>query len=381
LYYREEDKSILNWELIHTTSTLDIDVTILAKIETIKKKIKEEKENIAFWKEDLRDFEGDLPTADDDKKPRVLRRIKERKEDLLDAEAELDKLFSELKSIIKNSEKETLKESLKSALFKLNYSPQLQFFEDKIIANNVNAFIVQGGHQCGQDLLKKRLIEKAGLRYEGELYQEVTIDFSANSLTTSNIWTRIKEELWEIDAFEPEDIIKEIHQRYFAEGKDLLFIFNNIHHFDTNKTFPIVKTFWEHFLAGFFPLIKGKTHKNRIILIVIDRDCQFEKVDDKYISNKEIIFKDNLKNADKISKLTHIMPIVHPVFAQQLADWKTNQDLPIDFGLTTEKLEKITGSDGNLMLPTIKELCKTTNMESLYELYFSKYAYRKIDNL
>jgi len=382
LYYRVEEESILDWQLIMTANSRDIDTTLLKKIETIKKAIKEGNEEIPFLEEDLSDLKKKLERVGDDKKSHVQKRIARKEKELAEVETDLTAQYSKLKEIIKSSEKKTLKENLKLALRKLNYRPQLQLFEDKIITNKINAFIVQGGHQCGQDLLLERLIEKAGLRFEGEFHEEIKVDFSANSLTLENILTRIKTDLWAIEAFEPNEIIKEIYEKYYAEGKDLVFIFNNIHHFETDKTFPVIKTFWENFLTGFLPYLKGQPPKNRIILIVIDKGCQFKKTANGFVSDKEKIFQDNLKNIDNnFSQWTHVMPIVHPVFAQQLSDWKTDQDLPIDFGLTTEKLEKITGNNGNLMLPTIKELCKITNMENLYELYFSQYGHRKTNKL
>lgn len=386
LYYREEDKSILDWELIHTATTLDVDTITLKKIETVKKEIKTEKENIGFLKEDLLDFEDSLADLDENspKRSRFLRRVKNAKEDLLEAEDILTAHFSKLKSIIKSNDKIVLTESLKSALFKLNYGPQLDFFEKKIISSKINAFIVQGSHQCGQDLLKERLIERAGLRYEGNYHEEIQIDFSANSfeaLTINNIWGRIKEELSAIEAVEPQKIIQEIYEKYYSEEKDLVFVFNNIHHFQTDKTFPVIKTFWKDFLNGFLPLLAGTTIKNRVILIVIDKSCHFEKTGNDFVSSKEEIFKDHLESLTELAGRTHIMPIVHPVFAEQLTTWKRHQDLPIDFGLTTDKLKKITGAEGNLMLPTIKELCKITNMEEIYQLYFSQYVHRQTDNL
>ena len=377
LYYREEDKLHLKWRLIETDPDLrDLDTAFLKKIEVIRKKIAAQQSVIETCIEKLKQWET-VP-HEVRNTPFMIEKEKEDKTQLKNAETSQFQLLNELSGLLTKCNKAELENRLDQALSRLNYKSQIQAFEDEIANNNLMAFLLQGSLNCGQDLLKERLIDIAGLRYHGEFYQEIKIEFNSRSYSSLNeqtVWSRIKEELLDLNSSEPRSIVKEIYDQYFSQQKDLVFIFDNVHVAPPEQILSLIKHFWEIVLEVFQDRIASQATTNKVLLLIIDKNCILRKQGDCFSSNKENIYRQFLDAENSIKDNIQILPMVTPLFFEDLRDWKTGQQLPNDL-VSKDMLKLIAGSQGNEIMPTIEKICVQTKMDHLYQSKYQKYSVR-----
>jgi len=374
LYYRDEEESQLQWKLIESSpNLLDKDPAFLLKLEGIKKEIAalrkkelELKEAVKQWLAVPKEVRTTTPIIQDS--------LQKSEEDLSKTEADIHQLYLNISEFIIQYDKVDLEERLDDALYKINFRKQLQSFEDHLSNQNLMAFILQGSAACGQDLLKERLIDLAGLRYEGEFHVEIKIPFRANTVVVSKthpIWSIIKQELEDIESEVPQVIVEELYEKYFKERKDIVFIFDNVHNIPLNQAFSYIQELWSLVWEVFEAKIKTSPSSNKVLLIIIDRNC-FPDENEKSISHKKTKYEQHINKAFAIKEKVALLPIVQPLYFQDLRDWKTNQQLPNDL-VSKDMLEKIAEEEEKSILPTIKRICLQTNMKTLFETKYRKY--------
>lgn len=377
LYYRDEDKAHLKWKLIKNTTSIKIeDPALKDERERIQEKIGEQKIKIGEYTEKVKKWKTTIPESVIANTPVIAQQIKEDEEELKSAKATLHNLYTNLSNLLATNSKATLKKDLDSALFKLNFIPQISAF-NKHTSGQKNLFgiILQGTAFCGQDMLKERLIN-AGRNYTKDYPQIINIEFKANSIETVNkksIWSRILVELDDIKSDEPVTILEEIYDNYFLH-KDLVFIFENIQRNSAVEiSLSIIQQFWSKVLEVFSPKIQAQPTANKVLFLVIDRQCILQKEAHFYTSDKEAQYKEGIKNRTSFEQSIDILPMIEPLFYKNLTTWKASNNLP-NYLLSEEILQQVVAENGSPILPTIKKICTQANMTTLYQSKYQKYT-------
>jgi inactive STAND/CHAT domain len=391
LYYRETDKQlgtvldIRKWTLVRQEATTDIDFSLQQKIESIHQEIALHRQKIQGFEakiKPLQDAITQLGLGNPISKGLQLQ-VDENEALIAQAAKELDASYTRLKTILKSHDQLELADRFKKALFHLNFQNQLRFFQQKFANNTIAAYLLQGSPKCGQDILRNNLLDMAGFRsvLKNEFYHQAMVDFGSQStppLTVNGIWTAVKEQFTEVKATEPAGIVSEIYDKYFKH-KSVVFIFNNIHQTSPDFNKDIIEKFWFSFLETFLSLHKDKTITSKLLLFIVDKNCQITAQGNEVLSDKELSLKQLLKQEDLDKYPTHIVPVITPLKATELSDWQINQRLPLELGLTEELLNEALGFNTGqkaYMLPTIKTLCEKANMLAVYNDYFRQYEYK-----
>lgn len=378
IYY--QDEAVLDWILVPKEILPEINGAVKEKIISKKKNIEEVKQTMFKFEEDIEISELALnaPSCNDSKAKKIQIRIEEQKEEINLSKQKLEKLYADLRHFCQSQVKLEEEEQLKNAFFRLNYESQITYFEEQF--KNIGAYLIQGSPDCGQDILRKRLLSLGQFKpiYKDELHYEIHIDFSAQTSATisiETIWSYIKDVLEEIDALEPEGIVKEIFGKYFKK-KSLVFVFNNIDCSMVSFNQKIIKEFWFVFLKYFLPLVKKEKVDSKLLLVIVDKNCQLKLLDGKSISDKEEVLRLALdETGDEQKAITHIMPIITPLESKILSQWKFHQELSNHL-ITKEVLEDVLKKNNGYIMPTIKGICQALKMDDLYYKHFRDYEYK-----
>ena len=70
------------------------------------------------------------------------------------------------------------------------------------------------------------------------------------------------------------------------------------------------------------------------------------------------------------------MPSITPLKKGMLSQWPIDNQLPQSLGFSKENLGEILAEHNGFILPTIKALCKTADMEMVYQKNFQQYEYK-----
>ncbi|HHH50698.1 MAG TPA: CHAT domain-containing protein [Saprospiraceae bacterium] len=381
LYYNNDDQLILDWQWISEDAHPEFDEEINLKIESLRKNIADLNNQIKKLQKDKASL--DLAIANlggaDSGNPAIAGLLPLIQDNITQQEtlqAEISRQHSLIKAEINQHDKVQLKERLIAALNNLNYNTQIFNFEKILLeGKNYGAFILQGSGMCGQDILEKRLLDFAGIRYD---YKEILIDFASKShpppASVKDIWARIQIDLQLPKDTSPEEIVAYIVTHHYKTPKDVIILFNNINIRPPDLNISLIKTFWLAFLELFQTLTTTHTLA-KLFLFVLDKNCLIQKKDGVYSSNMEHKYLTAFAQEDIPKHATHLMPIVEPVHAAYLNQWRIDQKLPLDLGLTAEIVEALTGEEGKFILPTIKEICKQTQLENIYYENFQQYEY------
>ena len=381
LYYKNEDQVILDWQWISADVHPEFDETINLRIQTLRRNIAELNNQIKKLQKEKAslDLAIDALGGADSGNPAIaglLPLIKTNIAKQTEIHTQITKQHTLIKAEINQHDKVQLKERLTAALNNLNYNSQILNFENILLENkNHGAFILQGSGMCGQDILEKRLLDFAGIRYE---YKEILIDFASKThkplANVKDIWDRIQNDLQLPNDSSPTEIVSQLVEHHYKIPKDVIILFNNINIRPPDLNISLIKEFWLAFLELFRPLTTTHT-LSKLFLFVLDKNCLLQKKNGVYCSNMGEKYHSAFSKTETNQHATHVIPIVEPVHAAYLNEWRIAQKLPLDIGLTKEIVAELTGEEGKFILPMIKDICKQAGLENIYYENFQQYEY------
>ncbi len=393
LYYREDQKAILNWKLVQPEDSTNNVEPSNPEVEALRQRVKEYKKELDEVLLDIEDLEIDLAemAADHNRRPRKERSLQRKRDELEEIEQDIDQCYQQIVTINRQQDQLDVAESLRLAIDRLNYWPQRQRFrriyEQQAASGTLRgAFIVQGSPMCGQEMLKERLTNLGGVRNE---FKEIKIDFEALSLAAvnpENIWERFQHALYELIEkplptpadIDPLGIVTEVYNNFFAKTypQHLIILFNNIHTFTEKLNLQLVREFWFVFSDHLDTLLDGKKMRSKLLLFIIDRDCELLLEDGVASSDKDSAFQSAFGPQALKKYQTYLFPIISPLLKEDLERWYGDSNLPLDLGLSTELFDSITGDKGNYMLPSIKKLCEETGNQDIYNQFYRDYEFQ-----
>jgi|GEM_PF-6748855 len=297
---------------------------------------------------------------------------KEEKEKLL---LQLQKEIAKLEREIANFD---ISSKLTTAFRLLNYDEQRKEFEKVSAVQHFGAFLIQGSHHCGQDLLLERF--QNYLSIEEDTTEKVEIDFSSNVTerpTPANIWQKIKDAMQEVQASSNNEIAREIFSKYYeGKKKNLLFIFKNTQVLQPEYNVAVIKAFWFNFLS-YLPELKNPAaeaaERRKILLFLLDKGAYKTCPDGRLECRKLLSYVQYFGTDKPEDKATYLLPIIKPVDANELDLWRGAHNLPGKLGLQHDVFQQLVTDKGAFVLSAIEKICQYIHMPEIYSSNFKNF--------
>ena len=182
LYYRQQEEFVLDWQWINENAHPEFDEAMNLRIQTLRQDITQIKTKYKQLVLECNNMEAGLAAiAPDNPGYNTFKSLVEaNKDQQKELQKELDQKLQLIKKEIDQHDSSKNAERLVTAINNLNYNPQIISFEKLYVHPfSAAAFVLQGSGSCGQDLLKDRLLDFAGIRFE---FKEICIDFFFQSI-------------------------------------------------------------------------------------------------------------------------------------------------------------------------------------------------------
>ena len=171
------------------------------------------------------------------------------------------------------------------------------------------------------------------------------------------------------------EVVEELVQGFYSLGQDIVMVFDKVNIAPPATGLPMIKGFWQQFLDLFQPMSKEE-FPYRVLLFILDKQCSLLEKDGKYISDKDEKYQSTFAGPDGEKLNSHILPVIEPISASELNQWRIRQRIPLDLGLNEEVMKELAGAKGKFILPTIKGICEKVNLPNIYYARYHKLVYK-----